>query len=42
MAPVFFLLLILFTVGFTFATSAVNVLYDGDRSCKSRCSCGCT
>jgi lipopolysaccharide transport system permease protein len=27
MAPVFFLLLILFTVGFTFATSAVNVFY---------------
>ena len=27
MAPVFFLLLILFTVGLTFATSAVNVFY---------------
>jgi lipopolysaccharide transport system permease protein len=27
MAPVFFALLILFTVGFTFATSAVNVFY---------------
>jgi lipopolysaccharide transport system permease protein len=27
MAPVFFVLLILFTVGFTFATSAVNVFY---------------
>jgi lipopolysaccharide transport system permease protein len=27
MAPVFFLLLVLFTVGFTFATSAMNVFY---------------